>query len=426
MTEEFLHYLWKHKILPSELRTDKGENINILGSGIHNHDSGPDFLDARIEIDNTLWAGNVEIHVNSSDWHRHGHQKDKAYDNIILHFVYQNDREVFRTNGETIPTLVLGNNYDKKLFNLYLDFKTSEARIPCINQINGIDNFVIETYKERLGIERIELKTRNIDKILKRTKMNWEHCFYEMLFINFGFQKNNSGFELLSGSLPLKVIYESGNSILTMEALLFGQAGFLTGKTFREKYPLQLQKEYQHLQAKYRLKHIENHLWKFLRLRPSNFPTIRISQLAAVLCKKQRIFSEIIIPGNFKGITELFNVKASDFWNTHYTFNKKSVYNEKKLGMDSIYLIMINTIIPLLFHYGKFKRNAQYVDTALEYLRNIPPETNAVIKKWRKAETGINNAFDTQSLIHLCKEYCNYKKWLHCTIGHNLLRKNKT
>lgn len=423
MTEEFLHYLWKHKILPTDLQTQYGEKIKIIKTGIHNHDAGPDFMDARIKIGNTLWAGNIEIHVKTSDWFRHGHQNDKKYDNVILHFVFKNDTELKRKNNEPVPTLELGNVYDKKLYENYLDFKNSEHRIPCFKQLSSVDVFIKETFKERTGIERLERKCLNIKTRLEQSNWNWDRSFTEDLFRNFGFRKNNVGFELLAKSIPLKVIYQLSYDLFQLEALLFGQAGFLNDK-FSEDYPAVLQKEYLHLKSKYNLKPVEQYLWKFLRLRPSNFPTIRIAQLAAVLCNNQRIFSEIIIPGNFHKTMELFNVKASEYWDCHYTFKKETSKKVKKLGKASVNLIMINTIIPYIFFYGKTKNKPEYMVNAIDYLRKLPAESNAVTRQWEKTGMELSNAFDTQALIQLFEEYCNFKRCLHCTIGHNLLRES--
>lgn len=422
MTEEFLHYLWKHKILPAHLQTQNGEKINIIQTGIHNHDAGPDFLDARIKIGSTLWAGNIEIHVKSSDWFKHEHQNDHKYDNIILHFVCKNDTEIKRKNNESIPTLELGSKFDQKLYENYLDFKHSEQRIPCAKQLSYVDGFIKETFKERTGIERLEKKCLNIKTKLEQSKWNWDQTFTEDLFKNFGFRKNSMGFELLAKSIPAKIIYQTSCDLFQLEALLFGQAGFLN-KKFIEEYPIKLQSEYMHLKSKFNLKQVDQYLWKFLRLRPSNFPTIRISQLAAVLFNNQRIFSETIIPGDFSRTMGLFNVKASEYWDYHYTFNKKSTQKVKKLGKTSVNLIMINTIVPYIFMYGKTKNKPDFIVHAIDYLRKLPVESNSITRQWEKTGIKINNAFDSQALIHLFEKYCNYKRCLHCTFGHNLLRR---
>jgi len=418
MTEEFLHYLWKHRLLPPDLKSTSNEDLTIINPGIHNHDAGPDFLNARIKIGPTLWAGNVEIHVNSSDWFRHNHHTDKAYDNVILHFVYNNNRD---TNRE-IPALELGNRYDPQLFEKYLDFMNSESRIPCKKLLTQVDGFISDSYIERIGIERLEKRTSRIKQALKANQDNWDQAFFELLSRAFGFRKNGDAFEILAKSIPVKIIYKHSDNLLQLESLLFGQANLIHNKP-SDKYNVLLLKEYQFLKGKYKLTPIDKHLWKFLRLRPMNFPTIRIAQLAALLYKNQPLFLKMIHAENLEQLTNNCDVKASNYWNTHYIREKESAYVEKKLGAGSAHLLLINTIIPFIFHYGKVREKQADIDRSIEFLKKLPPEKNKITAYW--TETGIvpGNAFETQALLHLYEEYCNYKKCLNCTYGHYILKR---
>jgi len=421
MDEKFLHYLWKYRLFIRQLQTTDGDLTEINNPGEHNTDAGPDFFNARIKIGDTLWAGNVEIHVNASDWIKHGHQQDKAYNNIILHVVLNADETICRENGETIPTISLEGKFDYSLYERYLDFMNSRNWIPCEHSIAIAERFTVDAWLERLLVERLETKTQSIDAMLRQNRNNWEETFYQAFARNFGFRLNSLPFELLAKSLPLKYLGRHKNSLLQVEAMLFGQAGML-GVNFIDEYPQSLQKEYYFLQSKYSLKPIDGHLWRFLRLRPSNFPTIRLAQFAQLIVKSSALFSKIIESHTLNPIVSLLEVECEDYWQQHYVFDKPSVGRLKKLGADAIDLLLINTVASFLFLYGKQMDNPELRDKALEYLYEIAPERNSVIQHFAGAGLKAGNALQTQGLLQLKAEYCDKKRCLDCAIGHALLK----
>ena len=421
MKEEFLHYVWKYKLYQSNsLKTQNGEKIEILNSGIHNFDSGPDFFNAKVKIGDTIWAGNIEIHLKSSDWLVHKHDSDKAYDNVILQVLLQNDKEICRTNGQIIPTLEI--EFNKELLSNYESLLKNETWISCQDYLQTVDPFIIQNCLEKLAIERLEQKSVRIMELLKLVNNSWETAFYYHLARNFGFKLNSDPFELLAKSLPLNNIAKHKDDITQIEALLFGQAGFLDEES-GDEYFLNLRKEYLYLQNKFQLKPIEKHLWKFLRSRPVNFPTIRIAQFAQLIYKSTALFSKIIETKNVSEFHKLFIVKPSSYWDTHYVFNKESVSKSKILGKSAIDIILINTIVPFLFVYGKSKGISELQERAINLLENIKAEKNSIITKWADLNIKSSNAFDTQALIQLKNNYCNEKKCLNCQIGNSLINR---
>ncbi len=421
MKEEFLHHIWKYKLFEKDqLKTTSGEKVEIINTGTHNFDSGPDFFNAKIKINKTVWAGNVEIHLKSSDWYQHNHHQDKAYDNVILQVVHVHDKEVYRTNGLLIPSLEL--NFNKRLLKNYAELIEKDWDIACKNSLGGIDPFIINSWIEKLTVERLEEKSERIIAILEQTDNSWEKAFYFQLASNFGFKLNAQAFELLAKSLPLNCLAKHKDNLLQVEALLFGQAGFLDTDS-GDDYYLQLVKEYAYLKKKFRLKPIEKHLWKFLRSRPGNFPSIRIAQFAQLVYKSSALFSKIIETNDLNKYYRLFQVEPSAYWINHYLFNKGSVQKKKKLGKSAIDNILINTIVPFLFVYGKAKGISELQDRAIQLLENIKAENNHITKKW--AELGVQpaSAFDSQALIQLKNNYCNQKKCLNCQIGTHIIVK---
>lgn len=421
MKEEFLHYLWKYKLYTREnLKTYSGESVEILNHGVHNFDSGPDFFNAKIKIDDTIWAGNVEVHINSSDWFVHQHNTDKAYDNVVLQVVLNHDKEVYRTNGQRIQTLEL--KFDKELYSNYKNLIEKETWIPCQDEIQLIDSFKMNSWLEKLSVERLEQKSNNINETLQRLNNSWETAFYYMLARNFGFKLNSDPFEMLAKSLPINYLAKHKDNLFQIEALLFGQAGFLEDNNGDEYY-LNLRKEYQFLKTKFKLKSIEKHLWKFLRTRPGNFPTIRIAQFAQLIYKSKSLFSKIIETKNIDDYYELLNSKTSEYWNTHYVFNKESVFKSKLLGKSAIDIVLINTVVPFLFVYGKAKGQYEFQEKAINLLENIKAEKNTIISNWGDLNVKAKSAFDTQALIQLKNNYCNEKNCLNCQIGNTLINR---
>ncbi len=421
MTEEFLYYIWMFRLFDKDITTTSGESINILKSGERNTDSGPDFFNAKIKIGDTIWAGNVEIHVNSSDWYKHNHQENNAFDNIILHVVYKNDAIIKRNNSEIIPTIELNEKFDKKLYYRYKSFMTNKYWIPCQKLIGNIDEFHLNSWLERLLIERLEHKAKTIESTLNLNKNNWEQTFYQYLARNFGFNTNAEPFELLAKSLPVNYLAKHKNNQFQIESLLFGQAGLLE-TDFKDEYPNNLKNEYNFLKKKFSLKPVDGFLWKFLRLRPSNFPTIRISQFANLIYKSSALFSKIIKLNTLNEVYKLFDISTSGYWDTHYIFDKPSVKRKKSFGNNALNLIIINTIVPFLFVYGLKKDNYSYKEKALQLLAQVPGEKNSIIRKWQELGLRASTAYTTQSLLELKNYYCNEKKCLNCQIGNILLR----
>jgi hypothetical protein len=423
MTEEFLHYIWKLKLFNTvNLTTTKGEEMEVQKSGVLNTDSGPDFFNAQLKIGDTKWAGNIEVHINASDWNKHKHQNDAAYNNVILHVVFNADVIINRLSGEEIPTLELKDKIDKKLYKKYLNLKESKDWIACEKQIQLVSSLTINSTIDKLLLERLERKSISIVNSLKLNSNNWEETFYRQLARNFGFNVNAEPFELLAKSLPSVIIAKHKNSLFQIEALLLGQAGLLN-EHFKDKYLCDLQNEYIYLKQKFKLISVDAHLWKFLRLRPVNFPTIRIAQFAGLIHKSLHLFSKIIEADNVEALKGFMNTDVSGYWQTHYVFDKGSPEKTKHLGDEAINNIIINTVVPFLFVYGKQKNEEKYVERALQFLEQISGENNSIIKKWGALKMPVKTAYSTQALLQLKNEYCDYKKCLSCTIGSELIKK---
>jgi hypothetical protein len=419
--EDFLHYLWKYKLYDkNNLVTNEGEHIEIIENGWHNQHSGPDFFNARVKINDTLWAGNIEIHTSSSEWYNHKHHLDKAYDTVILQVVMNNNGKTRRTNGTLIPTLEL--KFNKNLYDNYSRLLKNENWIPCEKEIPYVDHFTVNFWLDKLTIERIRDKYEEITQCLNKNNNNWETTFYHKLARNFGFKVNADPFELLAQSLPIEYIAKHKSSKFQIEALLFGQAGFLNGKLCEEEYYHKLCEEYDFLKKKFNLIPMESHLWKFSKLRPSNFPTVRIAQFASILYESRRLFSKTLQSDDLQSLSELFDVETSEFWKDHYTFQKKSkTKRQKKLGKSAINIIIINTIIPFMFIYGDRKNKKSYKEKALNILSQLPPEKNSIIRNWEKLNICPENAYQSQALIQLKNVYCNHKKCLECQIGNKII-----
>ncbi len=422
LPEEFLHYIWEQRLFDNDnLVTTEGQPLEIIQTGKRNTDSGPDFFNARIKLENTIWVGNIEIHKNSGDWKKHQHQNDKAFDNIILHVVEKNDEEITRSNGEKIPTLVISypdyyrENYEKLL--------ESKSWIACQDQFYKTDPILLQLGFNRLMIERLEEKTTQILERLEQNNNDWNETFYQILARMFGFKVNALPFDLLAKSVPLQVLGKHKNNLRQLEALLFGNSGLLNVQLLGDDYYLELRKEYSFLYKKYGIKGIESHLWKFMRMRPGNFPTVRISQFAALIHRSQSLFSKIVEVEELERLKKLFKVQASEYWNTHYHFNKNSKRNAvKELGDSSVNTIIINVIIPFLFVYGEKQNKNVLKNRALEFLEQLPPESNSIVSKWEKLGVESRSAFETQALIQLKNQYCEKKKCLNCQIGVKLVK----
>lgn len=426
MREEFLHFIWKFKLFNLlDLKTSEGEELTLIDVGLPNSNSGPDFSNSKIKIGSTIWGGNIEIHINSSDWLKHKHEIDSAYNTIILHVVYNHDQDIKRQTGEIIPCLELKNRIDNSYFSRYDALMSNQKWIPCSSQIESIDRFIVELFLDRLLAERLERKAKVFYDLLIYTKNDWAETFYIGLSRAFGAKINSDGFELLAKSIPNNVLAKHKNKLNELESLLFGQAGFLETDSSDDNYINTLKKNYKHFKFKYKLVPLDNSIFKFLRLRPQNFPTIRIAQLAGLIHQSNGLFSKLITCETLTEIYHFFNTEVSDYWTFHYTFEKCSTKKNKSLGKNSIDLILINTVIPFLFLYGKQKDKEEYSERALLFLSQIKAEKNSIISNWNTFGIMAKNSGNSQALIELKTNYCDQKKCLNCSIGHSILKGTK-
>lgn len=420
MNEEFIYFLWKFRLISTDLVTETGESLLILHPGERNTDSGPDFINARLRIGATLWAGNVEIHVRASDWFKHRHQDDPAYDNIILHVVYENDVPAVVENQLPAPTLVLKDHFPSRIHENYRLLMKNHGWIPCNHQISTVDDPGFTLWSASLTVERILAKGETISQLWENCGCDWEEAFYQYLAMNLGFKVNAIPFEMMAKSLPLKIVRQHIHNFFQIEALLYGQAGML-GKKFTGEYPVKLALEYDFLRSKYGLLPIDESAWKFLRLRPSNFPTIRISQWAAILYRSRGRLFGMVSAGSVQQVKEMLNVSSSPYWDDHYCFGKASFHHPKKMGNESINLLIINGIVPFLFFYGNKKDQHLLKESAICFLEQLPPEKNSIIRHWENAGITGKNALQTQALMELKRSFCDRKQCLQCRIGRKLL-----
>lgn len=421
MKEEFLKNLWRFRLYHQPLFSTKGEKIEIIKPGLPNSNAGADFLEAKVKIGDTVWGGNIEIHVLSSDWNKHRHQKDKAYNNTVLHVVNIFDTAVYLENGEELSCTELKEKYDPDLLNTFETFMSSKKWIPCSGQISTFPEINFQLFYSRLLVERLEEKTDNLNQRLVRNKNDWEETFYQVLAGGFGLKINQELFSLLAESLPLRNILRQQNSLFQLEALFFGQSGLLEISSETDEYVIKLKKEYALLAMKYNIAPLAGHLWKFLRIRPANFPTLRIAQFSAFLFKHQNLFSKIIEIERFEDLKQLFQIEASAYWKNHYFFAKNTKRHAVSMSTERINLQIINTLLPVIFLYGKIKKIEPIVERALSFFEIIPAEENNIIQSYKNEGIMINSAFQTQALIQLKSKYCNFKKCLDCPIGSFLL-----
>ena len=424
MKESILHYIWQHKLFSvHNLKTTDNEPVEVFDVGQYNTDAGPDFFNAKIKIDDTLWAGNVEIHQLSSDWNKHNHHNNKAYDSVILHIVEKADMDVFRQNKKKIPQMEL--TVPEYIEQNYEELLREKKWIACEDKINSISGIFIESWKNALLTERLKQKAQAIKQLQQANNHHWEESFYIVLARNFGFGTNSQAFEELAKSLPLNILAKHKNNLFQLEALFFGQAELLPEKSV-DDYTKSLSKEYSFLASKYNLeKKLDVSRWKLLRLRPVNFPHVRIAQFAALIHSSSKLFSKILDNTEIRNLRPLFVCEPSVYWQTHYTFSEKTGENQsKKLGKQAVDTILINTVIPFLFAYASKKENQDLKDQAIRLLEQIPAEKNAIITNWRNTGITCNSAYDSQALLHLKKNYCDDKKCIRCRIGHKVLTIN--
>lgn len=423
MKEEFLHYIWRFRLFDtSNLQTSEGKSIEILSVGSSNTHAGPDFQAVHLRIGNVLWVGNVEVHLHGEDWFNHHHQNDPAYDNVILHVIFKNPVSLLRQDGSIIPTLILEPRIHPHLFSEYKELMESNADLPCGHRIRYVDSFMVDNWLHRLAIDRLEYKYAAVLERLKQNKYDWEETFYQFLARNFGFHVNAVPFEMLAMTLPQRYFQYHKNNILQIEALLFGQSGLLTNE-LADDYARELYKEYDFLRRKYRLQAVEKHLWKFMRLRPVNFPTIRIAQFAQLILKSRHLFSKILETENHQLLHEYLKVSCSSYWQDHFVFEKKSKPEDKPFGSDARNSILINTFSLFLFAYGKLRSNERLILRAIDLLENTQAEKNSIITVFQQCGIQPHSAFKSQAIIQLQNEYCSKKKCLKCGIGNAIFRK---
>ena len=418
--EQLLHYIWKYKLYTNRLfNSSDGDKVEIIDPGMLNVNSGPDFFNAKIKVGNKTWAGNIEIHKSSSDWIKHKHQSDPAYDSIILHVVEKIDCEVYTHQGRRIPQVVI--QIPDKVASNYSQLLSSNFTIPCTNKLKDIPKIHLNNWLSALLVERLERKTNDIYTLLDKFNNSWDETFYVLLARNFGFGLNSDVFERLALSLPYFYIQKHSDDIFQVEALLFGQAGLLEDDSILDDYYLQLKREYKFLQKKYTLKSLDGFLFKSLRVRPQGFPQVRLAQLATVLQQSKRLFSHVLDKEDENMIRLFFHINASEYWQTHYTFGKPSKKSTKYPGDASINVILINTVAPILFAYGKKNNIEKYCTRALSILEALKPERNSLVTEFKKHGVSPLNAADTQALIQLRKEYCDQRKCLYCKVGYQIL-----
>lgn len=422
MSEDFLHFLWQHRLYKQGLFvSDQGHNIEIVHPGLPNTDSGPDFFNAKIKLDNVLWAGNVEIHLKASDWNRHQHHLDHLYDNVVLHVVLENDAEVHTAEGRSVPAWEI--QIPQSILQSFNDLNRHRGWIHCEKMIGRFPGFEISSWIERMLVEKLERKVDIIETLLDGSRNDWQSVFYVMLTRNFGFGLNGDPFEQLARQTPWTIVARNADSQEKLEALLLGQAGFLDGIMYEDEYVRLLKREYALMQRKYNLKPLPAHLWKFLRLRPGNFPSLRLVQLAAILSAHPTMFDKMLECQNLSVISELFQVEPCAYWNSHYKPDVKGKRHSTRVGKQAIELIIINTVVPLLFAYGKLRGLSRLRQKSFDLLETLPPERNSIVRKWNKTLPNVNirSAAETQGLVYLKKNYCDQHKCLICRVAQKVM-----
>ncbi|SIS95786.1 Protein of unknown function [Zobellia uliginosa] len=424
MREDLLHFIWKYKKLRlSDLRTSRGESLSIINFGRHNHLAGPDFFNAQIDIGGQVWAGNVEMHLRSSDWYAHHHEQDVNYNNVILHVVWEDDGDVFRKDNSLIPTLELRKYIPLQLLQTYQSLfdRKNVHFINCEKDIGEFDDFLMKNWLERLYFERLETKAVFVFDLLKKSNNDWEQVLFTLLLKGFGLKINGAAFLSLGIALEFSIFRKQQDSVFQMESLLFGMAHLLEDDTVLDDYYIELKKEYAYQKRKYGLSDAGVQKPDFFKLRPPNFPTVRLSQLANLYATHQSLFHKVISAISLEELYAIFNVKASAYWDSHYTFGKESRKKTKKLTSTFVDLLVINVILPLQFCYAKH-RGVDVNEQIIKVISKIKKENNTVVSNFGKMGMAPLNAKDSQALLQLYNRYCTQNKCLQCVVGTNLLR----
>lgn len=424
--EHLLHYVWKHKLFPLKvLQTTNGLPVEVIDPGLQNPNAGPDFFNAKLKINGILWVGNIEIHAHASDWFHHGHDSDKVYDSVILHVVGEADGEITRTNGEQIPQLQL--TCPEHIRAHYHELCVADQYPACYPVLASLPKLTVHSWLTALQTERLEQKARLITQRLEHCNNNWEDAFFITLARNFGFGLNGDAFETWAGLLPLRAVDKHRNDLFQIEALFYGLAGLFEDtflkKEQEDEYSLRLCKEFRYLQRKFEFTRVmDATLWRFLRLRPENFPHIRLAQLAYLYQKGDKLFSRLLEAETLSEVRELLTTRTSAYWESHYLFGQTSPHKEKTLGERSKNLIIINTVTPFLYTYGLHKADERMCERAGRFLEELKAEDNHITRAWSNAGLPVATAADSQALIQLRKEYCDKRKCLFCRFGYEYLR----
>ena len=430
--EQLLHYVWKHKMFPlRELQTTDGQSVEVIDSGLHNRNAGPDFFNAKIRIDRTMWVGNVEIHDKSSDWYLHGHDKDSNYDNVVLHVAGVIDTDVKTSRGEYLPQMQL--DVPQQVKEHYDELLATDSYPPCYKVIPSLTTLMVHAWMAALQTERLERKTEAIRHRAELCGGSWEDAYFMTLARNYGFGINGEVFEQWARNIPLQAIAHHRDDLFQIEAIFMGQAGLLEldsipdyyqPTALNEGYFAKLRNEYLYLAHKFSMKPMDHKLWRFLRLRPQNFPHIRISQLANLYYQRKAGLSQLVECETIEQLKKVLSSHVTPYWETHYTFGSTSDKNEKHLSYGSINLLMINTAIPMLFAIGRHRGQEVLCDRAFDFLEQLKAENNHIIRMWQQVGLPVKTAGDSQALIQLKKEYCDKKDCLRCRFGYEYLKRN--
>lgn len=429
--EQLLHYTWKLKLFPlKELRTLDGQLVEVIDPGKLNHDAGPDFMNAKIWIGGTMWAGNVEIHDKSSDWYVHGHDKNSDYDNVILHVAKEIDTEVMKSNGQYVPQLQL--DVPEHVQAHYDELRHTEEYPACYKVIPDLPSLTVHSWMAALQTERLERKTRDICHRVELCNGSWEDAYFMTLARNYGFGINGDAFELWAQNIPLHAVAHHRDDLFQIEAIFMGQAGLLEldavpaccqQEALADGYLARLRNEYRYLAHKFSMKPMDFKMWRFLRLRPQNFPHIRISQLANLYYQQKAGLSQLIECETIDELKMVLSSRVTPYWETHYTFGSASGKNEKRLSPGSVNLLMINTAIPMLFAYGRHVSKEVLCDKAFDFLDQLKAENNHIIRMWQQVGLPVKSSGDSQALIQLKKEYCDKNDCLRCRFGYEYLKR---
>lgn len=422
MKEDILQFVWQHKLLkPAPLVTVSGKQLQIIKPGELNKDSGPDFFNAKIKIDDLIFAGNVEVHVKSSDWLSHNHQQDRNYDNLVLHVVYEHNKELNQITENNVEVLEIKNLVPQELLINYESLINSKTSIPCETQLSGVNEFKFNSWMERMLVERLEYKMARFQNLLDRYEGNYSHVLYVTLLRNFGFKVNAAPFELLAHTLPLQLLLKYSDHLPHLEALLLGTAGFLDDQ-FQDKHLRSIQNEFEFLRNKHGLVPLDKKIFKFSRLRPANFPTLRLAQFASLIHNNTQLFSAPYSFDSYHKLTRALEVDLNGYWKNHYSLDGAKTVHDLKFGTDSLTNLIINTFAPFFFFYGRKSGKAEYETTATHLLEGGAFENNAKTRLFAKKKEHLQSAAHSQALIHLFDNYCTPKKCLHCGIAASILQ----